>query len=202
MATGGSRRNSLEARLERAAVLRAGADGAPLTEEERAHEAEQEALREKRSRVNTAARADYLVREAMAQGKFENLQYAGKPIPGLDGGYDPDWWLKGLIQRENLSGLAPEAILLRTVDRDLDSTLDGLPGERQVREALEEFNRRVINARRQLQGGPPVVTPPRDVEAEVERWRSRRAAVVVPAEEPTTPERGNGWWRRLWRGEA
>jgi len=200
MATGGSRRNSLEARLERAAVLRAGADGAPLTEEERAHEAEQEALREKRSRVNTAARADYLVREAMAQGKFENLQYAGKPIPGLDGGYDPDWWLKGLIQRENLSGLAPEAILLRTVDRDLDSTLDGLPGERQVREALEEFNRRVINARRQLQGGPPVVTPTRDVEEEVERWRSRRAAVVVPAEEPTTPERGHGWWRRLWRG--
>ena len=200
MATGGSRRNSLEARLERAAVLRAGADGAPLTEEERAHEAEQEALREKRSRVNTAARADYLVREAMAQGKFENLQYAGKPIPGLDGGYDPDWWLKGLIQRENLSGLAPEAILLRTVDRDLDSTLDGLPGERQVREALEEFNRRVINARRQLQGGPPVVTPTRDVEVEVERWRSRRAAVVERPEEPPTPERG--WWRRFWRGEA
>lgn len=202
MATGGSRRNSLEARLERAAVLRAGADGAPLTEEERAHEAEQEALREKRSRVNTAARADYLVREAMAQGKFENLQYAGKPIPGLDGGYDPDWWLKGLIQRENLSGLAPEAILLRTVDRDLDSTLDGLPGERQVREALEEFNRRVINARRQLQGGPPVVTPTRDVEEEVERWRSRRAAVVERPEEPPTPERGRGWWRRFWRGEA
>ncbi|WFR83715.1 DUF1992 domain-containing protein [Arthrobacter sp. Y-9] len=202
MATGGSRRNSLEARLERAAVLRAGADGAALTEEERAHEAEQEALREKRSRVNTAARADYLVREAMAQGKFENLQYAGKPIPGLDGGYDPDWWLKGLIQRENLSGLAPEAILLRTVDRDLDSTLDGLPGERQVREALEEFNRRVINARRQLQGGPPVVTPTRDVEEEVERWRSRRAAVVASPEEPPTPERGRGWWRRFWRGET
>ncbi|MGO4452468.1 J-domain-containing protein [Arthrobacter sp. RAF14] len=201
MATGGSRRNSLEARLERAAVLRAGADGAPLTEEERAHEAEQEALREKRSRVNTAARADYLVREAMAQGKFENLQYAGKPIPGLDGGYDPDWWLKGLIQRENLSGLAPEAILLRTVDRELDSTLDGLPGERQVREALEEFNRRVINARRQLQGGPPVVTPTRDVEEEVGRWRSRRAA-VEPSEEPPTPESSQRWWRRLWRGEA
>ena len=201
MPTGGSRRNSLEARLERAAVLRAGADGAPLTAEEQAHEAEQEALREKRSRVNTAARADYLVREAMAQGKFENLQYAGKPIPGLDGGYDPDWWLKGLIQRENLSGLAPEAILLRTVDRELDSTLDGLPGERQVREALEEFNRRVINARRQLQGGPPVVTPTRDVEAEVERWRSRRAA-VEPSEEPPTPEPSQRWWRRLWRGEA
>jgi len=201
MPTGGSRRNSLEARLERAAVLRAGADGAPLTAEEQAHEAEQEALREKRSRVNTAARADYLVREAMAQGKFENLQYAGKPIPGLDGGYDPDWWLKGLIQRENLSGLAPEAILLRTVDRELDSTLDGLPGERQVREALEEFNRRVINARRQLQGGPPVVTPTRDVEAEVERWRSRRAA-VEPSEEPPTPEPAQRWWRRLWRGEA
>ncbi|MDP5228716.1 MULTISPECIES: DUF1992 domain-containing protein [Arthrobacter] len=199
--TSASPRDGLEARLERAASLRAGAGGPALTEEELAHEAEQEALREKRAKVDTAARADYLVREAMAQGKFDHLEYSGKPVPGLDGAYDPDWWLKGLIRRENLSGLGPEAILLRTVDRELDATLDSLPSERQVREALEEFNRRVINARRQLQGGPPVVTPARDVEAEVERWRERRAAVVVVAEEETaTAERGPRWWRRVWRG--
>ena len=34
--------------------------------------------------------------------------------------------------------------------------------------------RRVVDARRQLTGGPPVVTPTRDVEAEVEAWRERR----------------------------
>ncbi|MFJ3958250.1 DnaJ family domain-containing protein [Arthrobacter sp. NPDC090010] len=194
-----ARHSALEARLERAASLRAGSGGPELTEEELAHEAEQEALREKRAQLDTAARADYLVREAMAQGKFDELQYAGKQVPGLDGGYDPDWWLKGLIQRENLSGLGPEAILLRTADKELEQTLDALPGERQVREALEEFNRRVVNARRQLQGGPPVVTPTRDVEEEVARWRDRRAAVVSEEESPA-PEPRRGWWRKIVNG--
>jgi hypothetical protein len=26
---------------------------------------------------------EFLIRDAMAQGKFDNLKYAGKPIPGL-----------------------------------------------------------------------------------------------------------------------
>jgi hypothetical protein len=43
-----------------------------------------------------------------------------------------------------------------------------------VRDLLESFNKRVVAARRQLQGGPPVITPLRDVEAEVSAWRERR----------------------------
>jgi hypothetical protein len=39
---------------------------------------------------------------------------------------------------------------------------------------IADFNRRVVEARRQLQGGPPVVTPLRDAEAEVADWRARR----------------------------
>ncbi len=39
---------------------------------------------------------------------------------------------------------------------------------------MADFNRRVVEARRQLQGGPPVVTPTRDAEAEVAAWRDRR----------------------------
>ena len=50
-----------------------------------------------------------------------------------------------------------------------------MASERDVRAALEDFNSRVIEARRQLLGGPPVVTPTRDVEAEVEAWRRRRS---------------------------
>jgi len=43
-----------------------------------------------------------------------------------------------------------------------------------VRELLEDFNKRIVEARRQLQGGPPVITKTRDVDAEVAAWRARR----------------------------
>jgi hypothetical protein len=59
-------------------------------------------------------------------------------------------------------------------DADLDCVLDELPSETRVREELEAFNRRVVNARRQLQGGPPVITPLRDVDADAAAWRERR----------------------------
>jgi hypothetical protein len=134
----------------------------------------------------------------MAQGKFDNLQYAGKPIPGLGESYDPDWWVKGLIQRENISGMGPAAILLRAEDAELDATLDAQYTEQQVRDLVQDFNRRVIDARRQLQGGPPVITKTRDVEAEVERWRGRRAARVE--EVPVEPKPERSWWQRLWKG--
>jgi len=135
----------------------------------------------------------------MAHGKFDNLKYAGKPIPGLGESYDPDWWVKGLIQRENISGLGPAAILLRTEDAELDAKLDAQYSEQQVRDLLQDFNRRVIDARRQLQGGPPVITKTRDVEEEVVLWRGRRAAAQVPQAAPE-PELPRSWWRRLWKG--
>lgn len=87
---------------------------------------------------------------------------------------DPDWWVKELIERERLTGLAPEPFLLRKDDAELDGRIRAERTEAGVREILEEFNRRVINARRQLLGGPPVITRTRDVEAEVARWRSGR----------------------------
>ncbi len=186
-------------RLERAAELRSYRGAGISNEEEAALDALEENEREKRKKISDAARADYLVRDAMAQGKFDNLKYAGKPIPGLGERYDPDWWVKGLLQRENISGLGPPAILLRTEDAELDAKLDGQYTEQQVRDVLQDFNRRVIDARRQLQGGPPVITKTRDVEEEVLRWRGRRAASHPPQAAPE-PEQPRSWWQRLWKG--
>ncbi|KRE79363.1 DUF1992 domain-containing protein [Arthrobacter sp. Soil763] len=189
-------RSAYRRRVERAAELRSiRASGSSVRENDELSAAEEE-LRQKRARVDDAAKAEYLVRDAMAQGKFDNLKYAGKPIPGLGEVYDPDWWVKGLLQRENVTGLGPAAILLRTEDAGLDERLDAQPTEHQVRDIVADFNARVIDARRQLQGGPPVITKTRDVDAEVVRWRERRsaAAVVLPAPEPE-----RRWWRRLRR---
>ncbi|RAM35639.1 J-domain-containing protein [Arthrobacter globiformis] len=190
-AGGGFRR-----KVERAAELRALRSSGGTAEEDAELSAAEAELRDKRRKVGNAARADYLIRDAMAQGKFDNLKYSGKPIPGLGEGYDPDWWVKGLIEREHLSGLGPAAILLRTEDAELDARLDAQFTEKQVRDMVEDFNARVINARRQLQGGPPVVTKTRDADAEVQRWRERRAVAAAAEPEPAT-EPKSPWWRRL-----
>ena len=115
---------------------------------------------------------DLQVQKAIERGEFDDLPGAGKPLPPLDD--DPDWWLKKLIERERISGVLPEALQLRKDDAGLDALLDREGSENVVRELLDAFNRRVLNARRQLQGGPPVITPIRNVEAEVAAWRKRR----------------------------
>lgn len=201
--SGGSS-GSFRRRVERAAELRSlRVSGMSVQEEEElaAAEAKEQELRAK---FDDAARAEYLIRDAMAQGKFDHLKYAGKPIPGLGEKYDPDWWVKGLIQRENITGMGPKAILLRTEDAGLDDRIDEQHSEKQVRQLLEDFNARVIDARRQLQGGPPVVPKTRDVESEVRRWaerRTARAAVVDELAAQQGPEQiRRRWWRRFWSG--
>ncbi|TDW28704.1 DUF1992 domain-containing protein [Cryobacterium psychrophilum] len=125
------------------------------------------------------ARAQYVemaIQQAIRRGEFDNLPGAGKPLPNLQNAYDPDWWIRQKIESEKITGLGPPALTLRTEHAALDARLDAATSEAMVREILEDFNRRVVSARRQLQGGPPVVTPTRDIAAEVSRWRERRAA--------------------------
>ncbi|PZR53187.1 DUF1992 domain-containing protein [Xylanimonas oleitrophica] len=122
---------------------------------------------------------DTVIDQAVRRGEFDDLPLAGKPIPGISGTHDPDWWLKSLVEREQITGVLPSA-QLRAESRAMHATLDREPTEARVREILEEFNARMVDARRQLRGGPPVVTPTRDVEAEVAAWRERRAAAGLP----------------------
>jgi len=140
---------------------------------------------------------DQQIRAAMARGEFDDLPHAGRPLPHIDTRSDPDWWLRQFIERENITGVLPESLQLRKDDAALTDRLDELRTEESVRLALEEFNRRIVAARRQLQGGPPVVTPLRDVEDEVGRWRERRAARIA-ARTPPPPDEGPSAIRRAW----
>ncbi|KRE93902.1 hypothetical protein ASG76_10795 [Nocardioides sp. Soil774] len=139
------------------------------------------------------------LRVAMERGDFDDLPGQGKPIEDLGVEHDPDWWIKKLVERENIA-LLPPAIALRKEDAELDARLDRITAETDVRRELEDFNRRVIEARRQLQGGPPVVTPTREVDPEVVAWRERRTArieaqrAVRAAVHPESAKRR--WWRR------
>jgi hypothetical protein len=123
-------------------------------------------------------RAQYVevvIQQAIRRGEFDNLPGSGKPLANLGQAYDPDWWIRQKIERERITGLGPPALTLRAENAALDERLAAAPSERAVREMLQDFNGRVVEARRQLMGGPPVVTPTRDEDEEVERWRERRA---------------------------
>ncbi|MGW8482888.1 DnaJ family domain-containing protein [Microbacterium sp. NPDC055903] len=138
------------------------------------------------------------IQVAIRRGDFDDLPGAGKPIEGLGTHHDPDWWIRRKIETESLTGLGPPALMLRVEDRELDDQLDGLTREDDVRAVLEDFNRRVVEARRQLLGGPPVVTRTRDADAEVEAWRRRRAARAASAssDEQEAPRRRSFFQRR------
>lgn len=150
--------------------------------------------------ADVAAHARAQIAEAERRGVFEGNPYHGKPLPGLDGLHDPDWWIKSKIEREDIRGIAPPALALRTEDAELDDALDALSLETDVRDVLVDFNARVKEARRQLLGGPPVVTPMRDVEAEVLAWRERRelrmASAAQAAEQARLEAKPRRWWRR------
>lgn len=119
---------------------------------------------------------DLQIQEAMRRGEFDDLPGAGKPIKNLGTQHDPDWWIKQLVEREQISGVLPPALQLRKDDAELDARLDRHTAESEVRRLLEEFNARVIKARYTPVDGPPLITMPRDVEAEVTAWRDRRTA--------------------------
>ena len=141
---------------------------------------------------------DLQIQQAVEHGDFDDLPGYGKPLEGLGNDHDPDWWIKKLIEREHITGVLPPALQLRKDDAELDALLDGISAESDARRELEDFNERVRKALYQPLGGPPLVTQQRDVEAELEAWRVRRAAraaALPPAPEPQ-PRRRRWFGRR------
>ena len=171
-----------------------------------------ESLRDERTgRSAAAARiaqqsswVDLQVRQAMERGEFDNLPGQGKPIEDLGAEHDPDWWVKKLVEREQIA-LLPPALAIRKEDAELDARLDRINVESEVRREVEEFNARVRKALYTPPtgpSGPPVITRQRDVDAEVAAWRERRTARIEAqraaraAAEPAPDSRP--WWSR-WR---
>ncbi len=197
------RGSDAERRLRRAAVTAASRQ-APEPADAAEEEAQTAAARGRRGE-RAAQWADFQVREAMARGDFDHLPGAGKPIRGLGLTHDPEWWVKGLIEREKITGVGPPALALRKEDAELEARLDRESTEEGVRGLVEDFNHRVVEARRQLLGGPPVITPTRDADRELAAWRVRRLErreQLRRQRDSLTPapaaRAGSGWFRR-WR---
>ncbi|MET0928654.1 MAG: DUF1992 domain-containing protein [Aeromicrobium sp.] len=201
MSTSDRKRHEYRLRLEAEAAAAAENDGADESDD-----IDEAAQRAQRIR-HQAVWVDLQIQQAMREGEFDNLPGAGKPIPDIDRPHDPDWWLKRLIERERITGVLPPALALRKEHAEMDATLDRITTPTGVRQAIDDFNARIVEARRQLQGGPPVITPLRDPDVEVAAWHDRRTARIaaqkarlaqIRAEEAAfaPPSR----WRRLARG--
>jgi len=117
---------------------------------------------------------DKQIREAQERGEFDDLPGLGKPLPDNGEAYDEDWWVKKLVVREQLAGLAPTSLKIKREAEELLDTVATKASEARVREMVADLNRRIDQARRGLVDGPPVVLREFDVEEVVEQWRKRR----------------------------
>ena len=117
---------------------------------------------------------DRQVRAAQERGDFDNLPGAGKPLPDHNELYDEDWWLKGLIHREDLSAALPTTLALRREIETLARLAATKTSEPAVRRMVADLNHRIAKARLGPVDGPPMVLNTVDVEDVVREWRERR----------------------------
>jgi len=119
---------------------------------------------------------DRQIREAIERGEFDNLPGQGKPIKGLNGRDDENWWVKAYLEREQLPLPLPTALALRKEVDTLQETLADVPDEQSVREIVADLNHRIAESHRIRADGPPIVIGLVKVERAVVEWRRRRSA--------------------------
>jgi len=118
---------------------------------------------------------DAQIRVAREQGAFDNLPGAGKPLPNLGQEYDPLWWVKQFVQREQISMLPPSLELLRKVETEL-ATIEKLHDEAAVRRRIAALNVEIAKVNATVVEGPPTRLGTLDVDQVVAHWRRTRSA--------------------------
>ncbi len=144
---------------------------------------------------------DQQISAAAERGAFDNLPGAGKPLPKRteDAGQA---WLRDYMRRENVPAedLLPTPLRLRKQVQRLTETIGDFRSEADLREAVAELNRQIIEWRR-IPLGPPVFLPLVDQDDMAARWRDTRPAAPPPAAPASPPAAGppRRRWRRLIR---
>ena len=119
------------------------------------------------------------IRVAREQGAFDNLPGAGKPLPNLGQEYDPDWWVKQLVRREQISILPPSLELLQKVEAELAS-IEKLHDEASVRRRVVALNVEIAKVNTTVLEGPPTRLGMLDVDSP---RRPDRTGGIIPDDE-------------------
>jgi Domain of unknown function (DUF1992) len=112
---------------------------------------------------------------AMEDGAFDNLPGAGKPLPNFGQEYDPLWWQKQLVQREQITMLPPSLELLRKVKEEL-ATIEKLHDEVTVRSRVAALNAEIAKVNATVVEGPPTRLGRLNADQVVAQWRRTRSA--------------------------
>jgi hypothetical protein len=153
---------------------------------------------------------DQQILDAQRRGLFDDLPGAGKPLdlkrePGGDYGQA---WVRDYARRE---GVQPEEFLptplrLRRETEKLAEAVREMRTEDEVREAVSDLNRRILEWRK-IPDGPPIYVRLVNKEQMLAVWREShpaktplpRAAASAPAQAPAPARQaGHRGWRRLF----
>jgi len=114
------------------------------------------------------------IRVAMEEGAFDNLPGAGKPLPRFGQEYDPLWWQKRLVKREQVSILPPSLELLRKVEAEL-AAIGMLEDEATVRHQVAALNVEITKINATAVEGPPTRLSTLNVDQVVADWLRKRS---------------------------
>lgn len=149
---------------------------------------------------------DQQVRDAERRGLFKDLPGKGKPLNIKPNGGDfGQAWVRDYAMREGVPAeeFLPMPLRLRREAERLADAVPGMRTEEEVREAVSDLNRRIVQWRK-IPDGPPIHVRLVNKEEMLERWRAAekaRTARPAPLPEPGTarPARTRSRWRLLWR---
>lgn len=117
--------------------------------------------------------AELKIARAQREGRFDDLPGFGRPIPGIDAGFDENGWLREKLRFEDLR-VVPPAWELRIWARERTDAMLALPDDSSLREAVAVFNAELSTRLKKVLWGPPADVAPIDAESLVARWRSTR----------------------------
>lgn len=147
---------------------------------------------------------DRQIREAQERGDFDNLEGAGKPIPGISGPEDELWWVHKLMKREGLVHLPPTLALQKEAEVTLARAREA-KSEDGVRRIVDELNNKILDAIAKPPAGPPLRLVPYDIDKIVDQWRTAHPVPTTHEQQRTRPvaprgHRAGRWWR--WRARS
>jgi hypothetical protein len=126
------------------------------------------------------------IEEGRRAGLFDGLDGEGKPIAGLDGPRDEEWWVKAKLRREEIDYLPPTIAIRGERDVAVAAALTAAD-EGEARRILDQINDRIRYVNSHTVSGPPSTVWVVDVEAILERRRLARADAPTDTERPGDP---------------
>lgn len=131
------------------------------------------------------ALAEYRIRQAQLEGKFDHVEGTGRPFAWDNAPDDEDWWIRRKLHDEGLSVSHPLLAVRRRIEQ-VRRELPRLGFESDVRERIEALNKEIREAIASPHPGPPVVVLPLDLDEELAAWREALRRRIGPAPDSTT----------------